>query len=186
MNAAEAVPVRSVEELEQLWCSAIANERDQGWAACDVAAYLVGLAKTQRDRTAAVNRLAALGHCTSAYVRVRVQLSCGFGVESRHKDVSQALFRACIAAGKRLKLKPADVLEDALARGLHAAEVAQLGRPAKRLRVLSATCPACGLVARLRVTDGEPSAALPCPRCVVWAWSDGRDGKDAERLGVLA
>lgn len=177
---------RSQEELEQLWCDSVSSERDHGWTACDVAAYVVGLAKTQRERSAAVNRLASLGHCTSAYVRARVQLSCAYGTESRYPDVSLALFRACIPAGKRLGQKPAAVLAQALERGLHAAEVAQLGRPMKRVRVLAATCAGCGLEARLRVTDGETSAALPCPRCVAWAWNDGRDPKEAERLGVLA
>src|SRR3990167_363628 len=115
------------DDLVQRWCDALSTERESFWTAADVAAYAVKHG-TRKEQATAKRTLASAGHCTTAYVGQLARLSLAYGTESRHLDVAMALYRACLQAAKRTGKKPADVLEDALAKGWHAAEVNALGR----------------------------------------------------------
>src|SRR3990167_7682668 len=137
------------DDLVQRWCDALSTERESFWTAADVAAYAVKHG-TRKEQATAKRTLASAGHCTAAYVGQLARLSLAYGTESRHLDVSMALYRACLQAANQTGRKAADVLEDALAKGWHVADVAQLGRAPNVTVSLDAECMVCGTPLRLR------------------------------------
>jgi len=176
------------DDLVRRWCDALSSERESFWTAADVAAYAVKHG-TRKERAAAKRALASAGHCTTAYVGQLARLSMAYGTESRHVDVAMALYRACLQAAKRTKRTPADILEDALAKGWHAADVAQLGREPDATLGLDVECPACGTHVRLR-RPGDHGRCfvglrIACPVCVAIAQADERTAESADILGIL-
>ena len=180
----------TLEDFTQAWATVLERSRGDFWLLGDLASWRLKQERTKAGRGQVVRLLAESGHCTAAWVRMHVQCADAFGTEQRLPDVSQSLYLACVRAAKRTARKAGDILDDALAGGHHAAWANRLGRDAAAVaRTLEATCLACGLEVRLRLLDGADTRsdepALPCPRCVAWAWTIGREAREVERLGVL-
>ena len=179
----------STEELLQRWCNARARGRECFWEEADVAGYVVRHGGTREERKILKGLLASHGHCGIAYIGQLARLSMAYGTESRYPDVAMILYRACLQAAKRTGRTPADVLEDALAKGWHAAEVAQLGRKPDATVGLDVECPACGTQVRLRRPGDHGKCfvglRIPCPVCVAIAWADKANAEPPEILGGL-
>lgn len=173
-----------LDELQQRFADALTTERDGLWMACDVIAYAANRAGTKRGRAKVVAAFAAVGHMTSAYARVLCLLSEAFGTESRKPDVSMSLYRSCMRAAKRLARTPADILDEALANGWHAAEVSALGRPESAAATMTGVCLVCGAKTHVTSTVGV-GLAMPCVVCIAIMWRDNGDAKAAPRVGVL-
>lgn len=185
-----AVPIspETFDELTQRWCDALSSERESFWTAADVAAYAIR-SGTRKEQAQAKRVLASAGHCTTAYVGQLARLSMAYGKELHLPDVAMALYRACLQAARRTGRKPADVLEDALAKGWHIAEVAALGRKPTATVGLDAECTACGTHVRLRRPGDHGKCfgglRIPCPVCVAIAWADKTHAEPPEILGGL-
>ena len=183
-----AIPVApTLDELSQRWVDALEAERGAWWQAADVAAYALGLTGTKAERGRLVGELASLGHVSSGYVRALSQMAGSYGTEYRLPDVSQSLYRACIAAGRRMGIKAHVVLENALAAGHHVREVSQLGRrPKAKPLTMDATCGDCGAEVRVRLQKATGRQGLRCPLCTATAIEEGRDVERLPMLGMLA
>ena len=165
-----------------------------------------GLSPTREEGLwrAVRKRCASLCHQGDGYMKALVQMSGTFGTEQRYGNVSQALYRACIAAGRRLwpatgddaadeqmrGAKAREVLDMARARGWHVADVQQVGKADTGPRLkLTATCGTCGAVVRIVVPDSSITVglpAVPCPVCTARAWVDGdTDAAALAKLGCL-
>jgi hypothetical protein len=174
----------TLDELQQRFADAVSSERESFWRGAEIAQYAASSQPTAKARAKVINALASTGHCTSSRVRELIRLVDSFGSEARYPDVALVLFRACITAAKRLGTTAVEVLDDALAKGWHAADVSKLGRPAKLVGLLEATCRRCTAEVRVRVTNATRASALAghgvvCPLCAEPA-ADG-----ATTLGTL-
>ena len=185
-----AIPVApTLDELSQRWVDALEAERGAWWQAADVAAYALGLTGTKAERGRLVGELASLGHVSSGYVRALAQMAGSYGTEYRLPDVSQSLYRACIAAARRLGLdtKPHEVLDRALKEGWHVREVSQMARkPQAKPLTMDATCGDCGAEVRVRLQKATGRQGLRCPLCTATAIEEGRDVERLPMLGMLA
>lgn len=176
--------------------------QDDVLADCRRRNYSAG--RTTATWTAIRKRCASLCHQGDGYMKALIQMSGTFGTEQRYANVSQALYRACIAAGRRLwpatgadaadeqmrGEKAREVLDMARARGWHVADVQQVGKAdtGPQLKV-TATCGTCGAVVRIVVPDSSITVglpAVPCPVCTARAWVDGdTDAAALAKLGAL-
>lgn len=175
--------------------------QDDVLADCRRRNYSAG--RTKATWTAIRKRCASLCHQGDGYMKALIQMSGTFGTEQRYANVSQALYRACIAAGRRLVpatgdeetdaqargAKAREVLELARSRGWHESEVRAYGQPdtGPRLKI-TATCGTCGAEVRIVVPDSEVTVGLPavgCPVCSASAWKRGEDAASLARLGTL-
>lgn len=148
-------------------------------------------------------RCASLCHQGDGYMKALVQMSGTFGSEQRYGNVSQALYRACIARANTLVDDSGDaetdthargaqareLLEMALAHGWHVADVrAYLKDEADPHLKLAETCVTCGAVVRIVVPDSALTVgvpAVPCPVCCARAWKRGEDAESIAKLGAL-
>lgn len=96
-------------------------------------------AKTRRAETGAA---ATALHCTASHIRSLALVERTFPPAQRYPDVDWSLYRACMQAATRAGAQSAThILELALARGWHCADVHALGKPAKDT---VPPCPTCG------------------------------------------
>lgn len=183
-----AVPP-AYEPLLQRFISAVDREREDVWEASDTVAKVLSLITTREERRIVLGAFAEAGHCSIAKLRQRAECANAFGTEYRYPHISWTLFRSAVNAAKRTGRTAQEILDEAVDKNLHVPEVNAMGQSKKRTLSLAKVCDGCGSKVRVSV-GGEAAkafrhAAIPCPVCVWALWTDGKDAKEAEKLGAL-
>jgi hypothetical protein len=179
----------SDQRLEEEVLDATHDARLGFWRVGIAVAYDLGRStKNKRENAKCINKWASKTNQTSNYVRLQVRCFDNFGAEYIKADVAIALYIACLHAGKRTGRPPHEILEEALDKEWHAAEVNALGKSEPETYEFRGECRVHGPVALPKIPPQSGivrGIALPCPDCVALRWAEESDGRDAERVGVL-
>lgn len=173
--------IPSLDELRERFRVAMSDELAAFWHAGDVVARAVR-DLPPAERKAIIRDFAGHARVTPNAVTQRLQLSEAFGTESRMLDgATFSMCRAALNAAKRTMRKPADVLREALERGLTVEALTAMGRRFDEApALLRVGCKECGCRLTLRLKGGA-GTPIACPVCAATHGSSKR----APRLGVL-
>mgnify|MGYP005851632811 CR=1 FL=1 len=110
---------RSIEEGLGTIVDLISNERYNWWLTADACAALLELGKDEMAKGEIKGQIAAALGCSIRTVEIRVKAARKFPPHTRLPDVPIQLYKEALECGE----KPLEVLRDALAEGITAAEL---------------------------------------------------------------
>src|SRR5262245_9846798 len=166
------------EREAQAFADALLDHRVGYWCAADVARRICDAAPTMEARKAAEKQLANLGHCSRAYVQLLARLAEAFPEDTRYPDVSQAVYWACLRAGRRSRQPAVRILELALRHNWHVRRIAAVGREHDAIYRVMGQCLACGGTLRF-IRRGTAGLMIPCPGCLADARHERRSLLDS-------